>query len=418
MTVAREGSRLVAAIGLLLAVGCRADPPADYPVWAELPAPVHVDTGSGRAFDWYASASLSTEEKASRFLTRVSLLPKERATVVELLAPEMALVDRASRSRLDFRFQPTPVGSPSAFHGGWLMLGRAIAWRVESAVVGKQYDEAVGWTIVATRFGFDLTHGGISDASLGFSIVELARRAIIPALPELSAAQHRRLVDGSVDALNRAAPAETALRHEHRNMLLAVQHIQDRYRAREFEELKAELGLSVRDAVEYLRRLSNEDAARRPAYFQGFADESQKWVDHWVELSKLNAAQRQALFDRRQSEEPVGLAEYRPWRRFSRALFASGGTYLRQRDAALARTRLLALECWVRGRIRSVGAAPPNLTGAPPALLTDPYNGLPFVYGAQGDQFRLYSVGPNLIDDGGETDDRFVSPDLTIERSF
>ncbi|MFQ3586540.1 MAG: hypothetical protein SNJ74_07465 [Fimbriimonadaceae bacterium] len=418
MTVAREGCRIVAVLGLAMAVGCRPAPPPEFPVWAEAPAPVRVDSGSGASFDLYAAAALATEETASAYLNRVSFLPRERQAVVELLGPQMAMLDRASRGRLEFRFQPVEIGTPPPFHGGWLLLGRAMAWRIEAALADQRYDDAVGWTLVATRFGFDLSHGGVADAALGFSVVEMARQAIIPGLPELSAAQHRRLAEGLVHALGRIAPAETALRNEHANMLLAVQRIQDRYRAREFDEIKRELGLSVRDAVEYLRRMSAEDSEKRPAYFQGFAEESEKWVDHWVELSKRNAAQRKVLLDRRETRDPLHLASYRPWRRFARALFATGEIYLRQRDAALARTRLLGLECWVRARIRTDRAAPPSLSNAPSALLIDPYSGLPFVYGAQGDQFRLYSVGPNLIDDGGETDDRFTSPDLTIERTL
>ena len=46
----------------------------------------------------------------------------------------------------------------------------------------------------------------------------------------------------------------------------------------------------------------------------------------------------------------------------------------------------------------------------------DPYSGKPFVYAVSKDRFLLYSVGSNGIDDGGNTDETFSAPDLTLER--
>ena len=85
-------------------------------------------------------------------------------------------------------------------------------------------------------------------------------------------------------------------------------------------------------------------------------------------------------------------------------------------DASLARTRLLILQSEILSTVKSRRSAPKNLGAFPTALTTDPYSGRPFVYRASGPDFALYSVGADFRDNGGETDESFTAPDVTLER--
>ena len=82
----------------------------------------------------------------------------------------------------------------------------------------------------------------------------------------------------------------------------------------------------------------------------------------------------------------------------------------------LARTRLLAIEAEVLHQIKAAGRAPASLAALPTALTVDPFTGLPFVYRANGAVYSVYSVGDDQRDDGGETDEGFLRPDLTLEK--
>jgi len=74
-----------------------------------------------------------------------------------------------------------------------------------------------------------------------------------------------------------------------------------------------------------------------------------------------------------------------------------------KRDQSLAATRLLQVVLALKAQKHSLGSYPEALSGVvwqPPT--EDPFSGKPLVYQRQGSGFRLYSVGPNLKDDGGQ----------------
>ncbi|HZH97573.1 MAG TPA: hypothetical protein VEX38_01265, partial [Fimbriimonadaceae bacterium] len=113
--------------------------------------------------------------------------------------------------------------------------------------------------------------------------------------------------------------------------------------------------------------------------------------------------------------EAKPLAE-RPWRRFSKHFFMTLRPLLVLNDATVARTRLLILEAAILKDVRLERRAPKDLSAFGPEIKTDPYSGQPFVYRADGADYRLHSVGENAIDDAGDTDESFSSPDLVLEK--
>lgn len=72
-------------------------------------------------------------------------------------------------------------------------------------------------------------------------------------------------------------------------------------------------------------------------------------------------------------------------------------------DETDMRNRLLVILLKVRSYRLKQGQLPAslNVVGSDPAVTTDPFSAKPFVYKPQGGDYLLYSVGPNLKDDGG-----------------
>lgn len=73
-----------------------------------------------------------------------------------------------------------------------------------------------------------------------------------------------------------------------------------------------------------------------------------------------------------------------------------------RRDQSLTEVRLLQVVLALKACRHQHGSYPASLSELPWQPATeDPFSGRPFVYAPSGEGFRLYSVGPNLKDDGG-----------------
>lgn len=289
------------------------------------------------------------------------------------------------------------------------MIGRAFVWRLDDESRGANFDGAARDAVTATRFGFTLTGGDAMDASLGFATVDDARRSISPYLRNMGAAQLNTLADGLQRALNARPPLKQTFEHEKENMLRSVQLVQDSFLKGEFFDLKKSLGQDIRDSVTYLQDLREKSSTKQAAYFEGFASEANenaRWLEAVADLP----------LEERQRDPGPQLAKDRPWKTFAKHFFSAGEPLLAMRDATLARTRLTILECRVLAKVKSGQAAPKDLSAFDKDLTTDPYTGRQLVYKASGTDFTIYSVGEDLKDDGGQTDQSYSSPDLTIER--
>lgn len=283
-----------------------------------------------------------------------------------------------------------------------------MAWRIERAAAADRTGEAIDWTLAATRFGFALTAGSASDAELGYATIEEARNGLLPALGKLNSAELRRLGTGLEAALADRPLPDAMIENERGAMFAAVQRIQDDYRERRLGVLMTQLGKDIEPAVQYLEKLKGEDPKERAQYFADFASEAELWASHYSKAFRQNARQREGLSD------PPLKAE-RPWRRFSRHFFRSLEPLLRVRDECLARTRLLGLTALLMAECKANGTAPSSLTGISKDLKIDPFSGRELMYRPDGNYFLLYSIGADIKDDGGETNQEGKAPDLRLE---
>jgi hypothetical protein len=406
---AMEGFRTIFAAGFALAiVGCRSAPPPPYTDWSVRQAPAPPSATSSNAFDLYASAALDVEAKAGKYLDRVYFFPKQRELAIQAMSKGLALAGQGTHRPCEFRFTPTPPFQSPPYQRGWRLIGYGWVWQIESAVAKGDNSRAIKLTIAATKFGFDLCGGGATDASLGLTIVDEARKALAPAFGRLQNTQLAALAQGMDNALKTKPDLGVTVQNEERNMMAAVQLVQDAYRTERYAEIEDNLGADIHNAVDYLKEMKRNDATERPAYFQGFAAEAEEEV-------KWMSEQAAAFAIDRQKETPSRSGDRRPWWRFSRHFFMTLRPLLGANDTTVARARLLVLTASIQRTVRSGNPAPKTLGGFPTRLTTDPFSGRAFVYRADGPDFEVYSVGADFRDDGGDSDASSTFPDLRLE---
>ena len=87
------------------------------------------------------------------------------------------------------------------------------------------------------------------------------------------------------------------------------------------------------------------------------------------------------------------------------AASAMGSVVILQRAAhATVELGLMRTACALEKHRLETGAYPATLDAIPTEIATDPMTGDPFRYRITRDAFLLYSVGPDGVDDGGETE--------------
>lgn len=366
-------------------------------------------TGGTNAFDSYAAAALEAEALGGSDLSRVSFTNALSRKAMAKVARPLAQLEAATSRTCEFQFTPRRPFEKAPYQSGWRLLGRCLVWKIQDAVALEQWDTAATATTRAIKFGFDLTGGSATDASLGFTIVNEARQAVSPALPRMDGSALSRLSVGVAKWVRERPDLGPMIRNEHALMLQGVQFVQDAYRAKDLEVLNKSMGSDTKNAIDYLKQMEKKDTERRPGYFQGFAAEAEARAAWLESMAKLPMAKR--------SKGPTLQAE-RPWRRFAKQLFEGADPILRVADAAVARTRLLVIEAQVIRQVKTKGIAQTDLSGFSGELATDPFTGGKFEYRADGAMYSVYSVGTNKVDDGGETDESFTSPDLLLERGL
>lgn len=387
-------------------VGCGSRPELAYPDWlretSARPSP------EGR-YAGYVRAADQVEASAEKYLATVFFTPGKREACLKLIGPALrTLSETANRSELSWGAKATsPLETPDHV-AAWGLLGRGLVWKIEHAVRESDHDAAVRCTILATKFGYDLLGGSAMEGSLGLAICNDARRAIAPALPRLSPEHLSRLANGMGNALQKRPPISQTLQHEGVNLLAGVQHVQNIYRDDNWGALVKGFGPDVRAATDRLREMKAKDPVAGIQFFKGLADEVEGEARYYLQLSEVPRARRGSV--KKPDHDPG-----RPWRRFARHCSGTLRPLLDLYDDTLARTRLLVLEAELQKRARSGEPFPRDLRSFGDELSTDPFTGQPFPYRADGTDYRVYSVGSDLSDDGGQTDETFASPDIRLE---
>lgn len=382
-----------APFAALCCCGCGGD------VRAELTLPVSPAeiTQHDRGFDIYVSAAEEMEQKGAKHIGRTAWTPDQRDFIVAAAAGPIAKIAGAPRPRFGKTWQE-PFG-PRPYTRGWRTIGRALVWRLEAAVKNVDLADARFCMITAMKMSNALETSDAHDADLGLAIADECAHAVWPHVPRFGAGELSSLSKDLLRLLDDSPNPSIVVSQEKSFIARQVEWVHERYQERDFTAISETLGQAVQPAVKFLRELAEEPPAAQQAYFDCFVRESE---------SDLR------FFERRVSTAPhewQGKQELgtRAWMRFTESFGTPWRVYVERRAEIRTRIKLLAIDAALLAKFKAKGSVPSDLREFPGNLRKDPYSGRDFVYVPRGGDYKLYSVGPDKADDGGDHGD--IAPD-------
>jgi hypothetical protein len=379
---------------VVLLCGCHRDSNAPFPVWTPTPAPAT----SGGAYSTYRSIGTEAEAVVRGLQPRAAPTALEIKELDAKLTPFLAKVADANRLRVTDEYAAQPSLQPDPARIGWTFIGRAFARRVHTAIAQKDYDSAVTYAVEGMRFALIIACGDATDALVGLPIADEIRRTLTPALRDFSPAQLSKLANGISAALFERLPPQALAAHEHLAMMAAIEGVQDAYRDGRLVPLEAQLGQTVHESIEVLSGYRGNAESKRVAFFAAMAADADD-ESNWLAQAVITPPSQRA------KEPNPKVTSKKPWNALARQFILAGGPMVDATDKTLARTRMLAMTCQILAVAKTSGAAPRDLGTFPRQLNTDPFTGKSFFYVPVGLDFRLYSAGPDGIDNDGEPDD-------------
>lgn len=383
--------------GLFLSLwGCSQE--SQIPIASVAPAPRPSPEPSGALAHAVKAASLAVEAVGKDNIYKLSFSEAAKAQLIDKLAPSTAAVKQA----LDgpFVYQPDPSGSQDEkpHHAGWIWCFRRLEWQTERAIKAQDWGAAAEAVSTGLRFGARIASGDASDASLGFSGAERLTLLAAPHLSLMLAGDLETLSAGAQLAVQDLASPETTLSHELDRARMEIQDLQEAWKSG--QNFAGVLGTkSTSDAYNWLKG----HRSRANDFFQGFAAEVDQLSADYRKMAGggVEVTDPTSPKDPRWKDPATKKARWRPWRDMTPRILAGHAVYVDQRLLFLARTRMLALTAAIEARKQRSGRAPRDLSRMPDSLRKDPYTGEDLSYQAGALQYRLWSTGPDRIDDGG-----------------
>jgi hypothetical protein len=379
----------LATVGTLSFValsGCSKEEPPPFPDHLE----GYLTESPNQGFKLYVEAANTAERDAPELIGRVNWTPDRKRAAIQAAARAIALLDSAHQTEFEFVYAPTSPLTPHAERRGWRFIGRTLVWRIEDALIAKDYKAAVDDFERLIIFGTNLSGGDGIDANLGYSLIREGRDLLWGAFPSLQPDLLRRTHNIVMKALTNAPGPHVTLRHDQAAMLKAVASIQEAYLAGDLQPFRKALAAPAAPAFDFLEELRNKPATEQVAYFERFAREANVEANALIRQASLSPH----LWERH--EDPKGS---RPWFRFANNYFRNGKLFLREWAMHQAQMRLLAVDAALLARVKDRQGLPPDLSGIRDWARTDPFSGRDFVYVPQGTDYRLYSVGEDRKDD-------------------
>ncbi|MFM9874322.1 MAG: hypothetical protein ACKVQS_12760 [Fimbriimonadaceae bacterium] len=359
---------------------------------------------SGNAWDEYLLAANLATHATEKYADRADLRQVEESDYLARINDSLIRAIQASSLPCHEEFTPHDPFLPRPEAVGFTAIGRGLGLRIKLAAKSNSAGNAATPIIAAHRMANQLSQGDAEDALLGYWIASNARIQAAGMIERIDAGSLRTIGNSILASLEDAPKASQTIEHEYKNMLFGVQFVQDTYRDKNYKLLHTAFYDQANPAIEYLEGMRSSD---RPKYFRNFAAEAKIYCNYATSVADQPVLERKKL--------DLELSGERPWRRFSLHLFSPVISFIEARDRHITRSRLFALTCLALAQGKSTGKAPSEFTGLPANATIDPYSGKPFPYLRAEREFKIYSVGEDGRDDGGETKGRGLAPDITIE---
>jgi len=393
---------LWAVVACFFIQGCHGTNELPLPSWS---APVATVSASHNSFEEFRNLGDDSLQSCQKYLRSVNLSQAQEIKVDRLLRPQMQKLGPILSGPCVYVYSVT---EPKTTRQGLSFLGDHFGWRIEFECANQNFDAAVNDTLQATRFGQVLLGADALDAIAGDEIIDGARKALAPFINQLGASQLERLSRGLVATLGNRPGRAITITNEFAAMMQMVLEVQTDASNKQINELTNKFGPVVQPGIEALTIDGDPTSPASRRFFESLAE--QAMVErNWLSTNALLPKAKRAT-------PPVFPVNHKtPWNSFAKAILMTDRPWLKVDDESLARTRMLALYANILAQIKTTKTAPTKEPTLESGMNEDPYSGLPFFYVPKGNQFLLYSAGENGLDDGGETDSSFTSPDLFVE---
>lgn len=358
-------------------------------------------------FDLLVKAAAAVEEDAKTLITRSDWTPGTRKRALATSARGLGLLNQGLNKKAKFAFRPYAPDQTRPSVRGWRFLGMALAWRAEDAAESGNFAAATDNLLTALRFGSVLQGADTSVAGLGISIATTATKKVWGYFPKMSAGDLQSLGVRVAGVLRQVPSAVTTAKSERVTMMASVEWVLDAFKSGQVEIVGKALGKPAAAAIRHMKGLSTDSKSEQVSFFVGMIGEGRAEAADLIERA---SAQR---YDSSDWAERQG---DRPWRRLSTALFRPGRYFLEQRARFDAEMRLFSLDAQLLSRFKRTRSVPSDLSRLARWLRTDPFSGRDFVYLAQGSDYKLYSVGVDGLDNGGQGLSSSGKEDITTPR--
>jgi hypothetical protein len=401
--------------GLCLAAsGCRKPEPVTFTQWSEK-ATVSINPTStqakivsiGEAVERAAisMAPLDKQGKPSNPLTaRTTVFPKQQKDARKAIGNQRSALLASIHKGMTWSYQPVGLTNPPIYLRGIRLIGVSYLWDIEASLKNNDYVTAVNACVNAHKVGAALLNGGGYEASLGCFLIDESRKMLMKQLGQLSALQLGMLAQGVQNSWSFRPEMTSPILHEKSNMLFSLQEAQDFYESKKVSKLQEKIGVSAKDTIALLEGIEESPAKGKDVF---------DWIGNDIR------ARSEWLLKRVKTPKDAGvppkLKDRRNWRLLYRYLATNLDSLAPRLQTTSARTQLFIIECYLRQKVKVKRPLPKDLKAFSKTSVRDPFTGEPFFYKADGFEFRIYSAGEDGIDNGGDTDTAYRSPDLTIE---
>jgi hypothetical protein len=411
----RIGLLLISVLTGCVLVGCRKPEPVDFQTWSpvkdqsrmSLDSPFGKLVIAGEALDDAAVAIAPRNKKGLKtnpLTVRVSFFPEQKRDARNLMAPFRSKVLTLVNQGVTIDYSPIGLAPSPRYLHGLRLIGLSLIWDIDEAIKAGKPENAIKGCTMATKFGAILMNGAAYEATLGAYLVDQARLKMIPLLPSLGAGQLSSLASGMQRAFQPRPNLAKTVANEGANMLLGIQQVQDAYTGKKLDDLQKTLGTSTKETLNSLRALQEKPEKAKSVF---------DWVGNDIRAKIAWTTKKEA--SPRDAGAPPTLETRSNWKMLHRYLATNLDNLLPQLQATCARTQLFIIECYLRQRVKMDQLLPKNLNSFSASARRDPFTGEDFFYHAGPKEFLLYSAGEDGIDNGGETDTTFKSPDMKIE---
>lgn len=402
---ARLSWMMILGVPLLLCAGCSESAPDEVTDLTPKPRPTLA--GESASFiEGSAAAREALRAVPDRLLLDAKYGPTQKKEIIAALSGPEAKLERSLRGPWARAYQASAVDQVSDEVKGWNWLSRSLDWQSQEALEQQNWPLAAAKSLTAIRFGLRLTTGDCFEAVGGLTTAEIHASRLAPQVSQMGPKTLTAVSLGIQDALKGMADPEVTLSNEMDRISTTLQALQTACRSDGYKGMLPIIGPTSHDGAAWIR--SNKK--KLGWFFRAFRDECADLSTEYVAASSGKEFDEDIFKPRSKRWEGVT----RPWRDMTPQIMAGHEAYRKARLGVTARLRLLAVTCAVEAKLKQEGKVPRNLDFLPESLRKDPYGEGDLAYRPGEVTYRLWSVGPNGVDDGGLTDPGTVILDMGL----